>query len=125
MGLPRFKSSVNKRGLNMKKSVVLFLTMLPLSAAHASYNTDGSEKAIRCTATQTVVIVNAARTELTIIDTIDSGHPEKYAIVNRSSDGDTFVTYNTDTAGLSVSFDDQGDTLTYPGQRPLRLKCPQ
>jgi hypothetical protein len=109
----------------MKKNLILFLSLLPLASAHAGYNSDVEGKAVRCTAPQTVVIINAARTRITVIDAIDPGHPEKYDVVDRDTDGDTMISYISQGNDVVLSFDDQGDTLTYRGQAPLNLKCPQ
>lgn len=115
------------------KTTVLFFSMLVTSLAHASYNSNKEGMAVRCTSSQLSVSLNKARSEITVIKYMDMDkvRSEKYLIPSygKDSDGDTFVTYlgipSSKNSGISVelSFDDQGDTLTYRDENPIQLKC--
>ena len=109
----------------MKFALVLVLSVFVFGNAYAGYNSDAEGHAVRCKGTQMSVVINAARTEITVINAIDSGHPEEYRGVRKSdSDGDTFTSYSSRNNEVTLTFDDQGDTLTYKGQSPIKLHCP-
>jgi len=116
----------------MKKTFFV-LTMLVAGTVHASYNSNVPGKSVRCTGPQVVVIINKARTEITVINANDPGHPEKYQVLadGKFTDGDTMVSYrgsdnSEDPSYVDLNFDDQGDSLVYreDAENPIKLKCP-
>jgi len=93
----------------------------------ADYNTDAPGKSIRCTAPGMVVVMDRARTIIKETDAIDPGHPEVYTVTQRETDGDTSISYEAlnEDDEVVLTFDDQGDTITYDGNDPIALNCPQ
>ena len=113
------------------KMIIVALTLLAAGSAHADLSADVQGKAVRCTGSEFAVVINQARTEITVINQVDPGHPEQYSVspADKMSDGDTYATYTgTDlidagSESVVLSFDNRGDTLTYKGQAALALHC--
>lgn len=113
------------------KTAFFAAALLIANFAHASFNTDVPGKAVRCHVANTTIAINKARTQITVTYAYDPGHPEVYNVLanGRTSDGDTFVTYEGQPVGsgdsVLLSFDDQGDQLAYghDAANPIPLKC--
>lgn len=111
----------------MTKLTLCAFALLLSPLAHADFNSDAAGKSVRCTGNQTIVVLDKARTLIMVIDAVDPGHPAKYQITKRNSDGDTFVSYTGKEIGgkgtATVSLDDRGDELDQDGAR-MKLQCP-
>jgi hypothetical protein len=112
----------------MKTLTLTAMAILFAPLAHADFNSDAAGKSVRCVGHQTIVVLDKARTEIMVIDAIDPGHPAKYKITKRESDGDSFVSYKGKEIGgtdeATVSLDDRGDEIVYKDGSKMALKCP-
>lgn len=111
------------------KYALIFSSLLAVSAAHATYSQDVNGKAIACKGDhgQTIIKINAARTEIAITSAMNAAHPEVFPVTAKNSDGDTYVSYVGGNRAVTLSFDDQGDTVTYGDQgeesATVSVKC--
>jgi hypothetical protein len=115
----------------MKKFFTAILSLAALSmmpVAHADYNTAARDGKVTCTGKDVTVSINAERTEITVRSSYDPGHPEKYEVSDTNTDGDTMIEYltlsNDEGTHITLSFDDQGDSMTSDSGREA-LRCPK
>lgn len=109
----------------MKNMMIVSAFLLTGAFANASFNTDAHEGAVKCTAGNFNVSINAKRNVLKDWSSFDPGHPETFDVVRGDSDGDTFVEYETKDKSVVLSFDDRGDQITFRDTKEtIKLKCP-
>jgi hypothetical protein len=99
---------------------------LASAAAFADFNTDARTGAVTCKSGSMKVKINAKRSQIQVISGFDPGHPDTYDVVNRDSDGDTEVSYETQGNDVILTFSDRGDEIYFrdSGQH-IPLTCPQ
>jgi hypothetical protein len=107
-------------------SFAVFAAIATVQTAHADYNTDGLDRTITCKAGNLSVSINARRTQITVTSAYDPAHPDTYLVGKRDTDGDTFVSYVAQDDAVTLSFDDQGDSVYFKdSNQTSSVKCPQ
>ena len=116
----------------MKKIMILILALAPMFAV-ANFSLAAKNGKIQCQGQNVRLTINASRTVFSTLETGDDGHPQMYKIINRNSDGDSFVSYmgkNAENVSLIVTLADRdafqpglSDSLLYQEQQAIVLKC--
>jgi hypothetical protein len=105
-------------------ATAMLLTLSLAQFAHADFALSAKAGAVNCEGDEVKVIISGDRKSISLHWAGDENGFQKYQVVNKSSDGDTEVSYTVQDKIFTVGLDDQGDYLWMSeNSEKVDLKC--